>query len=574
VPAETVFLCLTCRNLFPSEDAVQQHYLHSCVASGQQPPASPTPVAHPTLDSQECQHCGHHAWDMAAHEKLHSTSVPGVLKCLSFGCKKLSFSSSALLKNHMLDHKSQLKEYCQVCGRYFTGLWQLNIHRRQHTELLQFACDVPGCNYIGDVASDLQKHERLKHGNTAFKCNYCSREFRQLIHLKWHISNHMTEKPGVYKCAHRRCAAMTFTSIDKMTNHFKDKHRQSEDLLCNVCGRSFTNSDTLATHKMQHAHNQKQLFPRQIPDHNYIGNVDSVLQTHQKIAHSDTAIVCPICSKNIKTWEALKIHKSKHITKTRGVYKCVHGNCATMTFTSTDKMTNHFRYKHAEKNVCDVCGCSFTNRDTLATHKMQHTQKKLFPCQFPDCPSTFMQVTQLRMHEKISHKLNMSKCMLCGMAVSQPAHFWPHVQKHETGQVGVVVCAYSDCKMAFLSCDYLKKHVISSHHIKPIANSRHRTKLLGPHCKFPGCSYSSKLIWSVQLHMRIVHKYDGSNKCMLCGMVLVRQRNLWSHIKKHVTDTEGVIKCAVAGCKEAFPSASELELHVKSCHGDQPSAGL
>jgi hypothetical protein len=333
VPA-AVFIIEMCHELFPSNDAVRQH-LQSSVATGQQPLACFGPV---TPLPQECQYCGLLVLNIADHISSHLTIISGLIMCLYTSCKRSRFAATEL-KNHMLSHKSQLSDYCLVCGRFFSTLPTLLNHRRLHPELLQFTCDFPDCNYIGNVDLDLQVHKLTAHSATAGICHLCSRHLSK--NLKLHFTMHMTEMPGVYRCVHRICATRSFTTIAALKNHVQDEHRK---LL-----------------------------------------------------------------------------------------------------------------------LCDICGCSFVSSITLATHKLQHTQERQFPCQFPGCSLSFDLMRSLRVHMQIIHDEDGSECKLCGKVVLQWRHFWPHVLKHKSDTVGVVNCAFARCEGAFPSAAQLKLHVNSCH---------------------------------------------------------------------------------------------------------------
>jgi hypothetical protein len=226
VPA-AVFICEVCHELFPSDAAVRQH-LPTCVASAQQLLECPDPLAQSTPPAQECQYCGLLVINITDHLTSHFTAETGFIQCLYAGCRNISFTSTELKDHLKLSHR--VKDYCLVCGRFFSNLPALYNHRRLHSELLQFTCDLPGCGYIGNEASDQQLHKNLAHLTAAYRCNYCSRNFMNLKSRSLHINNHKTGKTGVFKCTYLKCATMTFTAIADLTNHVQNEHTLKKNL--------------------------------------------------------------------------------------------------------------------------------------------------------------------------------------------------------------------------------------------------------------------------------------------------------------------------------------------------------
>lgn len=246
VPA-AVCKCKTCHKLFPSDEAVRQH-LQSCIAIRQKPLAIPAPDNPP---ANECKHCGLHVLNIDIHLKLHLSSISGVIKCLYFGCRNSCFASDQL-KNHMLCHRTQVKHYCPMCGRFFSKPTALYNHR--HKELRKFTCQVPNCKFTGNMASDFKAHMFSTHGNNEGTCQYCRRDFKNLRALNRHLLKHKTDKRGMYSCVYQKCAKMTFTSIADLKIHVRSDHVITKKVVCDICCCSFASNENLAIHKnAQHA---------------------------------------------------------------------------------------------------------------------------------------------------------------------------------------------------------------------------------------------------------------------------------------------------------------------------------
>jgi KRAB domain-containing zinc finger protein len=200
---EATLNCQGCCKQFSTEAELQQH-LRSYVISGRKLKvmvqclteeqvlslAKPHPEGE---DSQnhECHLCGEFlrsAKFLQDHVDLHSTSIPGKIKCALGKCNFI-FASTWELKKHSELHYQALQVSCDFCGRIFNCKSGLRLHMKLHIGRRPLDCHVPGSSHTGKS----HKHRKETPISILYTCLLCGENFKGHISFKRHVARHSTD---------------------------------------------------------------------------------------------------------------------------------------------------------------------------------------------------------------------------------------------------------------------------------------------------------------------------------------------------------------------------------------------
>jgi hypothetical protein len=471
--------CEVCQKHFRSKAELQLH-LRMCVNTGrilsislqhltdEQLPALEKPS---TNDSQshESQLCGEHV--NSADVFSHVPPIPDFIKCAVENCT-LMFSSPDELGNHIKVHIPATQWSCDVCGRIFSNKLKLKLHMQRHSQLRPYNCDVPGCKYSAKVAVDLYTHKKKTHASFLFQCLLCGMNIKNHHFYKLHMAKHNTETPGVFKCLHRNCKKL-FRNGGDLRKHLQEVRRVKEKVQCEICSKYLSSKSLLLKHQL--VHSEERHFKCEFERCFFLTKTLKGLQLHQANQHND--LTCRYCNlKFIKDESSLRQHLSEHETDTPGVFKCLHIGCRE----------------------------TFTLPSDLISHMMQH---KLHQCDVPGCQFTTKYKSNLLVHRRYVHSINLHTCQLCNYVFNRTGDFNEHMKSHETGDPGVIKCIRNQCKQTFTSGDDLKKHL-----------ERHTRSTSGDPLKNPGL------------------------ECKSCIKVFKCKWKLWRHVKKHESATPFLVR--------------------------------
>jgi KRAB domain-containing zinc finger protein len=209
----------------------------------------------------------------------------------------------------------------------------------------------------------------------------------------------------------------------------------------------------------------------------------------------------------------------------------------------------------------------------------RHTQLRIFHCDVAGCTYSAKVPIDLYIHKKNVHNSILYTCLLCGKNFKTHSVYKLHVGKHNTETPGVFKCLHQKCKKLVKNFSDLQKHIKEAHEeVKKFqcneCNKFYISKeMLARHivvhwdwrpfkCDTPGCSYSCKKSNLLLMHKRSVHTLIRFT-CCHCGSTLKRRFRFIQHLKKHKTDTPGVLKCLHRGCPKTFSASKDLMVHMK-----------
>lgn len=235
----------------------------------------------------------------------------------------------------------------------------------------QFTAKKKNCNFVSSAAkrksksrhhedtanvasddADKKKHNRHPHSgrkSNTYTCDFCTLDFPKkhliLKHMKKeHIVKVLKTKQDSVKIDKYKCMEcnVEFSRLMFKRAHVREFHpeqmvmRQKEreensKNLCDVCGKSFESSSTLASHR----------------------------RTHFK----DRSFTCSLCNKTFTSLSHLHEHMNTHSGKK---YKCLHENC-DREYSHQSGMTRHYKSVHSsfQEYKCVRCTKGFCTMSRL-----------------------------------------------------------------------------------------------------------------------------------------------------------------------------------------------------------------
>ncbi|KAJ1523267.1 hypothetical protein ONE63_001146 [Megalurothrips usitatus] len=227
VQTSTSFMhsCKLCSMTFPTESELASHTVSHRLNHRMRKKQHQCHICHKTFTR---------ASGLSAHMELHTRVERRREPNPDFSCNICGkmFTRPAGLKAHILQHGGVLRFWCEEpgCGKGFVHSYQLLRHKRTHSDILPYSCDVCGKFFRHN---DLAKHMRIHTGDKPYVCEHCGKAFISSSSLRPHERMHLSLKDHMCEICN-----IGFTTSAGLRRHFKT-HEEDTDALCSSCGKIF-----------------------------------------------------------------------------------------------------------------------------------------------------------------------------------------------------------------------------------------------------------------------------------------------------------------------------------------------
>uniref|UniRef100_A0A8C3Q6W7 Uncharacterized protein n=1 Tax=Geospiza parvula TaxID=87175 RepID=A0A8C3Q6W7_GEOPR len=191
---------------------------------------------------------------------------------------------------------------CEICGRIFNSIGNLERHKLIHTGVKSHACEQCGKSFARKDM--LKEHMRVHDNIREYLCAECGKGMKTKHALRHHMKLHKGIKEYECKECHRK-----FAQKVNMLKHYK-RHTGIKDFMCELCGKTFSERNTMETHKLIHTVGKQ--WTCSVCDKKYV--TDYMLQKHIQLTHDKVeAQSCQLCGTKVSTRASMSRHmRRKH----------------------------------------------------------------------------------------------------------------------------------------------------------------------------------------------------------------------------------------------------------------------
>ncbi|XP_054152730.1 zinc finger protein 718-like [Oppia nitens] len=311
------------------------------------------------------------------------------------------------------------------------------------------------CDYKGIRFEDLERHVNVYHLNIKpFKCAICGHHLNCYHSLSLHKNrkhyyigqgldqlsdkqkSQIAERLSKFQCRNCQKFCYSHSNLKRHVLHAHHKLKPSKTFACDLCDRSYCNSNSLIQHKrIHHGIGRKLLY--------YYCDWEG----------------CQYKATNSLT---VSVHKKRHL----GIrdYACDWPGCEFRAVVKSD-MTRH-KVVHSDNYDyrCQSTSCEFRTKKKYNLKKHMDSIHKDIPhtlvCHWPGCDKTFRFTHNLRKHMTLHNKPHLP-CPHCNKLFTTKRYLGLHMATH-TGSLRVM-CPIKGCNIEISSKNNIRHHMRVHH---------------------------------------------------------------------------------------------------------------
>ncbi|GFT02053.1 krueppel-like factor 15 [Trichonephila clavipes] len=129
--------------------------------------------------------------------------------------------------------------------------------------------------------------------------------------------------------------------------------------------------------------------------------------------------------------------------------------------------TSLFKPVKKKKYNCPNCPSTYMNSTQLKSHMRKHKGVKPFKCEYPNCMKNFSRNEELSRHRRIHSGYKPYLCHVCSKSFCRKDHLSKHLKTHlQISEKKTYVCCVPGCEHRYTRSDALTRHKSTAHSIQ------------------------------------------------------------------------------------------------------------